>query len=201
MDLVIFFRGAVYTIASALVLLLDWEIQPEVHGRPRHRIRKSLKRRCMGKMRRLAVLIRRLIFLMALSLELAPAAPREGRNWFRDEPVPGARRWKGLRTIPGKSGVFSGCVRASSGHLPEPRVVPIAPVIERWDHLIDALTHSHRRARRLARTLARWKAQGEARPYLAPLRFAHRWPVHVALVAGAVTARLEEAFRRWPDTG
>jgi hypothetical protein len=197
MDLSVFFREANRTILRAVLWLgvsANLDLRPQL-------IAKAVRRRCVGEMRRLAVLVRRLIFLMAVSLELEGLAPGEGRNYFCSERKPGAKRWRGLRLVPGMSGVFSGSLRASSGHVPEPRLVPAAPVMERWQHLLDALKQSHRRAKRLARTLQRWKARGEARPYVAPLRFAHRWPAGLGLISGALTARLRESLDAWPDTG
>ncbi|MCA8898377.1 MAG: hypothetical protein KDA39_06605, partial [Hyphomonas sp.] len=163
-------------------------------------IAKKVKRRLTSELRRLAVLLRRLIFLMALSMEFAPAASREGRNWFRpDDTTPKARRLI-FRLAPAPSGPFPDSLRPVA-HIPQPGPVDAAPVTARWHAMLDVLKHARRRATRLARTLQRWQATGVAKPYVLPMARTHRLTPELGLIAGAFTLLINQALTRWPDTG
>ena len=63
------------------------------------------------------------------------------------------------------------------------------------------LKHHKRRAACLARTLQRWQAAGEPRPHAAPMAGTRRMPAALGLIAEALPLLLNEALRRWPDTG
>ena len=197
MDYAAFFREAFNTIARAVAEL---GVDADLDRKPLL-IAKTVKRRCMGEMRRLSILIRRLIFLMALSVELGPLKPRPGGNWFRPEPDEGFPHYRALCLTPESSGVFPDTLRASSGALPRPGPVEAAPVLVRWRMLLEALKHRDRRAKRLARTLQRWKEKGEARPYVRPIPRVHRWPAELGLISGALQVQMLERLKRWPDTG
>jgi hypothetical protein len=77
-DLSDFFSHAWQTIGRAIAeagLRAGLREVPEV-------ISKSVKRRCQAELKRLGILLRRLIFLMALHVDLAPVRPRPGSNYF-----------------------------------------------------------------------------------------------------------------------
>lgn len=191
-----FLNEALKTIARALA---EAGVDADLHRQPAT-LSKSLKRRCMAELRRLTILIRRLIFLVALSIELAPLVRREGRNYFSDaDAQPGPRRYS-LRLAPAPAGVFPGSFRAISG-VSVSGPVSAAPVIARWAALCLAVKYQVRRAKSLARTLQRWQAAGVPQPYVLPMARTHRLSPALGLVSGALTVRLNEALRRWPDTG
>jgi uncharacterized protein involved in cysteine biosynthesis len=80
-DLTDLITHAFKTIARAVAeagVNADLFKQPEL-------ISKTLKRRVSAELKRLAVLLRRLIFLMALQVELAPVKPRPAQQLFREE--------------------------------------------------------------------------------------------------------------------
>ncbi|MEZ5998822.1 MAG: hypothetical protein R3B98_09030 [Hyphomonas sp.] len=164
------------------------------------RITKAARRRCLSGMRQLAILIRRLIFLMALSIELAPADPREGWNFFNSDDPKAKRAWRGLSLVPPVSRPFPDHLRTLSGPAIAGKVSAI-PVVTRWVRLLEALSHREQRARQLARILRRWRAAGEAKPHVRPMARVHRLPPKLGLIAGALTVQLTTALQGWPDTG
>lgn len=161
---------------------------------------KGARRRCMAELRRLAVLIRRLIFLIALSVEVKPVAPQEGRNYFREEVADPARGRQSFCIVPAACGPFPEILRSVPG-VSQGAAVDAAPVIARWRALLDALKFRERRAKNLARTLLRWQAQGEPRPWVAPMARTYRFSPELGLVASALPMLLNRALLRWPDTG
>ena len=137
---------------------------------------------------------------MALSMDLAPAASREGRNYFRPEDTkPKARRLT-FRLMPALSGPFPDSLRPVQ-RVPQPGPVDAAPITARWQAMLDVLKHARRRATRLARTIHRWQATGVARPYVRPMARTHRLKPDLGLIAGAFTHLINQALARWPDTG
>jgi hypothetical protein len=76
--------------------------------------------------------------------------------------------------------------------------VPAAPLIARWEAMLETLKFCTRRAKCLARTIRRWKADGEARPYIAPIPTTHAMPAPLGLVSGGLTVKLTQALRDWP---
>jgi hypothetical protein len=77
-DLTDFITNAFKTIARAAA---EAGVNADLFKAP-ELIQKTLKRRVSAELKRLAVLLRRLIFLMALQVELAPVKPRPGSNYF-----------------------------------------------------------------------------------------------------------------------
>nr|WP_321509744.1 hypothetical protein [uncultured Hyphomonas sp.] len=149
-----FFSQAFYTIARAIA---EAGVNVDLFKNPQT-IAKSVNRRVRAELKRLAVLLRRLIFLEALQMDLAPL------------------------TVPMRG------------------PVPAAPLIARWQAMLDTLKHHKRRAKCLARTIQRWQAAGEARPHVPPIPRSHRMPAALALVSGGLTVQLLEALKRWPDS-
>jgi hypothetical protein len=162
-------------------------------------IAKSLNRRVRAELKRLAALLRRLIFLMALQMELAPLKPRIGSNYYEPKQEDAAYHYV-FTMVPAPS---RPCPHFMKGPVVVPLrgPVPAAPLIARWQAMLDTLKHHKRRARRLARAIQRWQAAGEARPHVPPIPHAHRLPAPIALVSGGLTVQLIEALKSWPDTG
>jgi hypothetical protein len=73
-----FFSQAFYTIARAIA---EAGVNVDLFKNPQT-IAKSVNRRVRAELKRLAVLLRRLIFLEALQMDLAPLVPRVGSNYY-----------------------------------------------------------------------------------------------------------------------
>jgi hypothetical protein len=76
-----FFSQAFYAIARAIAeagVNVDLFKAPET-------IAQSVNRRVRAELKRLAVLLRRLIFLAALQMDLAPLTPRIGSNYYESK--------------------------------------------------------------------------------------------------------------------
>ena len=193
-----FLTHAYYTIARAVAeagVNADLFKQPEL-------ISKTVKRRVSAELKRLAVLLRRLIFLMALQVELAPVKPRLGSNYFeKSEGEPEARK-AFFSVLPVPAGEAPDFLHGPIT-VPTRGPVPAAPLIARWEAMLDTLKHARRRSKSLARTIQRWKAEGKARPYIAPIPKTYAMPAALGIVSGGLTVQLIEALRDWPpaDTG
>ena len=72
------FSRAFSTLARATA---EAGVNPDLYKKLRT-ISKSMNRRVRAELKRLAVLLRCLIFLAALRMELAPLTPRIGSNWY-----------------------------------------------------------------------------------------------------------------------
>ena len=189
-----FFSHALHTIVYAVgraAVEADLDRHPET-------IRKSVKRRCLSQLKRLAIIIRRLLFLMALQLELAPLKPCAGRNYFEAGKAD-APKTHSFSLAPPPVGKCPDFLRGPQ-IVPHRGPVPAAPLIARVQAMLNALKHCERRAKGLARTLQRWQARGDSKPHILPIPKTHRLPAALALVSGALTARLIESLRNWPDT-
>ncbi|MBD3770415.1 MAG: hypothetical protein IE925_09715 [Rhodobacterales bacterium] len=189
-----FLSQAWYTLARAIAeagVNVDLFKTPET-------IAKSVNRKVRAELKRLAVLLRRLIFLMALQMELAPLKPRIGSNYYEPKQEDAAYRYV-FSMVPAPS---RPCPHFLKGPITAPirGPVPAAPLIACWQAMLDTLKHHKRRARRLARTIQRWQAAGEARPHVPPIPKAHRLPAAIALVSGGLTVQLIEALKNWPDS-
>jgi hypothetical protein len=90
-DLSDFFSHAWQTIGRAIAMA---GIRAGLREVP-ETISKTVKRRCQAELKRLGILLRRLIFLMALHVQLAPVKPRLGSYYF--EQTEGRSRFS-LRT-------------------------------------------------------------------------------------------------------
>ncbi len=188
-----FIIHAYKTIARAVAeagVNADLFKQPEL-------ISKTVKHRVSAELKRLAVLLRRLIFLMALQVELAPLVPRLASNYFeKTEGEPKARK-AFFSVLPVPAGEAPDFLHGPIT-VPTRGPVPAAPLIARWEAMLETLKFCRRRAKCLARTIQRWKADGEARPYIAPIPRTHAMPAALALVSGGLTVQLTQALRDWP---
>ena len=192
-----FFSQAFYTIARAIAeagVNVDLFKAPET-------IAKSVNRRVRAELKRLAVLLRRLIFLMALQMDLAPLKSRIGSNYYEPKKPDAAYRYV-FTMVPSPAGPCPHFLKGPET-VPHRGPVPAAPLIARWQAMLETLKHHKRRARCLARTIQRWQAAGEARPHVPPIPKTHRMPAAIALISGGLTVQLIEALKSWPapDTG
>jgi len=192
-----FLSQAWYTLARAIAeagVNADMDRTPET-------ITKSLNRQVRAELKRLAILLRRLIFLMALQMDLAPTAVRPGRNYHAPKKETSEYRYT-FTILPAAS---RPCPHFLKGPVTVPHrgPVPAAPLIARWQAMLDTMKHHKRRARRLARTIQRWRAAGDARPHVVPIPKTHRMSAALGLVSGGLTVKLIEALKAWPepDTG
>jgi len=188
-----FFSQAFYTIARAIA---EAGVNADLFKTP-EMIAKSVRRRVRAELRRLAVLLRRLIFLAALQMELAPLPPRTGSNYYEPKKPDADYRYV-FTMLPAPS---RPCPHFLKGPVvvPSRGPVPAAPLIARWQAMLDTLKHHKRRAKRLARTIQRWQAAGEARPHVPPIPRSQRMPAALGLISGGLTAQLVEALKAWPD--
>ena len=195
MDHAAFLTEAWNTIARALA---EAGVDAGLHKHP-ELIRKSVKRRCTAELKRLAVLIRRLIFLMAMGLELSPLVPRAGKNYFETDKAPGPKRYA-FQLTPTLAGECPDFLHGPVS-VPVRGPVPAAALTARWWAMLDALKYHKRRAKCLARTIQRWRERREAKPYILPIPKTHRMPAALGLVSGGLVARLNESLQGWDDTG
>ena len=133
-------------------------------------------------------------------MELQPIAPRDGRNYFREEGTTPTPRKRSFRIAPAASVAFRGSIEGVSGGL-QPGPVDAAPVIARWTQLAHVWQQRERRAKLLARTLQRWQAKGEPKPYVLPMPRTYRLSPELGLIASALPMLINKALQRWPDTG
>ena len=163
-----FFEQAFRTVGDGLLRIVA---RANLHLKPMT-LPKSLKRRCLADLRQLAVILRRLIFLMALGIELAPPRPGAGPDARRAAALPEGvedvtasfgPQSKGFRLAPRMSGLFPDHLRTLSGPPPARSVSP-RRLLAQWQALHAVLKDPEAHARRLARTLARWRRAGEPAP-------------------------------------
>ena len=189
-------------IRAALYALADTASRANLHLKPKT-ITKSLKRRCMAEMKVIAVLIRRLIMLMALSIQLAPFKPRAPKpapkiEGAEDVTASFGPQPSGFSLAPPKAGPPIRCLNGV--YMVPKRSVDAAPVIARLVALIRILKNPEPHAKRLARTIQRWQAKGEARPHVVPMAGRHRLDPELGLVASLLPQLLNEALKGWADT-
>ena len=188
--------------AAVQCALMDVAGRANLHLKPKT-LPKSVKRRCMGRFRALAKVVRRLILLMALRLDLEPVRPRVS---------PDVNLSGEVEDVTASFGAQNVCLRLAPPRVPingdgfsfdqRPRLVsgPVsaAPVIARWVALHRLLKHPERAAKRLARALQRWRAAGEPKPHILPVESSHKFGAELGLVASLLPQRLQAALDDWP---
>ena len=185
-------------LRAARLALSDIAAKANLHLKP-DVLTRSLRRRCLAQFRQLATFLRRLIFLMALSVDLPPPAPSpEAAPRKRSGTSIGAAA-AAFRLAPVTSGVFPESVRCPSG-VPAPGPVAAAPVLARWAALARVLEDPAAHAERLARTIRRWRVAGEPPPMILPQPRLHRLGADLALVAGLMPGLLTAALAEAWDT-
>jgi hypothetical protein len=196
MDLTAFIPEAWKTIARAVA---EAGVDANLHRAPA-KISKTVKRHCMAELKRLTLILRRLIFLMALSMNLAPVKPRAASNYFEAKESAPQTDTVSFQLTPASPGECPHFLRGPL-MLPQPGFVDAAPVLARWTALLHVLKTHQRRAKSLARTLARWQAAGEAKPVILPMAKVHRLSPQLGLIASALPMLIAQALKTWPDTG
>jgi hypothetical protein len=161
-DLSDFFSDAWQTIGRAIAMAC---ISAGLREVP-ETISKTVKHRCQAELKRLGSLLRRLIFLMALHVQLAPVKPRLGSNYFETD----RRRDEveiHLLAYADTGGRGAG-LPAWADHVPDAR--PGACCAADRPLAGHARSASGRRAKCLARTLQRQQAQGAPKPTSFPFQ-------------------------------
>jgi len=190
------FRAAVNAMADAVA-------KANLHLRP-ERLSRSVRARCLASYRMIAAIVRRLVFLMALQVELPPVRER----------VPQARaKIVGAEDVTASFGpqikafqlsprpyqpLPEGLERATR---PVSMALPLAaPVIARWAALGRVLREPEVHARRLAFSLRRWREAGEPVPVCVPLGTEHLLPAELGLVARVLPQLIGKGLEPWRDT-
>ena len=179
-----------------------------LHLRP-ERLSRAAARRCRVSFRQIAAIVRRLIFLMALQIELPPPRPRG-----RAPAVMPAQMLEGVEDVTASFGPQPRGLALSppKGRPPVPDsikgpfgvhkgsdVLP-GPLLARWAALYRVLDDPARHARRLAASIRRWRQAGEAAPVCLPLGFERRLPAELGLVARVLPQLIGKAIHPWTDT-
>ena len=193
-DLTVFLLHAFRTIARAVA---ETGVNAGLFRHP-ELISKTVKRRVSAELKRLGILLRRLIFLMALQVELAPQVPRPVSNYFEKAEGEAKARKAFFSVLPVPLGRAPDFLHGPI-IVPTRGPVPAAPLIARWEAILDTLRYRQRRAKYLARTIQRWKAADEFRPYIAPIPKTHTMPAALGIVSGGLTVQLIEALKDWPS--
>ena len=195
-----FFEQAFRAAGEAL---LDAAGKAGLHMRPAT-LTRSARARCMASFRLIAAIVRRLLFLLALEIELAPLRPRPARPAVLAEGVEDVTasfgpQHTGFGLSPHLSGPFPDSFRTFSGPRPGGQV-PAGPLLARWAQLYRVLKDPDASARRLARTIERWRKAGEPAPMCAPLPGARRLGPELGLVSSLLPQLVGRALQAWKDT-
>ena len=179
-----------------------------------YEITRAAARRFRAQVRLLETLLRRLLVLMAASLDAVPArtasatspltpakAGASGRTDDRSAQPPKTPRYRGFALLPPATydAARFALLRARPRATPTPP--EIGPLLDRYRTLIGHLAHPDRLARRMARHLARLKRAGEPRPVCLPMDGLHRLSPALGLIAAALPAEVSAALATWYDTG
>jgi hypothetical protein len=190
------FRAAVNAMADAVA-------KANLHLRP-ERLSRSVRARCLASYRMIAAIVRRLVFLMALQVELPPVRERapqarvkiDGAEDVTASFGPQIKAFQ-LSSRPYQS-LPEGLERAAR---PVSQALPLAaPVIARWVALGRVLKYPEVHARRLAFSLRRWREAGELAPVCAPLGTEHLLPAELGLIARALPQLIRKGLEPWRDT-
>nr|WP_321439859.1 hypothetical protein [uncultured Hyphomonas sp.] len=185
--------------------LLDTLGEANLHLQP-ETITRTLHARVRAKLKVIETLLRRLILLLAMTLELAPVRPRAARPAaplpegvedvtasFRAHLPPQYRMV--LMPPPSRApGEFSALA-------PARRTGPVLamPLLRRAAGLLKVIKQPDAAARRMARLIERMKTRGDVRPYCLPIAGRHRLRPDLALLAGAIRLKANAALADWPD--
>ena len=197
-------------LEAARDALADAAAMADLHLLPAM-LSRSLKRRCMARWRVIAVIVRRLIFLMALSIELpmirhSPdksgiVMTKSGMVMDRVEDVTASFGPQPRAFVlaprkcgpPPPEGIGGAISKGTAGP------VAAAPVIARFRALLKVIRDPEGHALRLARVLRRWKARGEARPYIMPMGGNHRLRPELGVVSSFLPGLLNASLAQWPQ--
>ena len=173
-------------------------LQPET-------ISRSLYAKVRAKLKVLEQVLRRLLVLLAMTLDLAPVRPRalqaaaplpEGvedvTSSFRAH-LPALYRMALMGRPSGPPRDFGAL---ASTRLSGP--VPAMPLMRRAAVLLKIMKNPDAAARRMARLIGRMKRRGEAKPYCLPLAARGRLRPELALLTSAITLEVNAALADWP---
>ena len=184
--------------------LLDTLGDANLHLQP-ETITRTLHARVRAKLKVIETLLRRLILLLAMTLDLAPVRPRAARlaapppegvedvtASFRAHLPPQYRM--ALMPPPSRApGEISALATAR-------RTGPVLamPLLRRAAGLLKVIKKPDAAARRMARLIERMKTRGDVRPYCLPIAGRHRLRPDLALLAGAIRLQVNSALADWP---
>lgn len=180
--------------------LFDTQGEANLHLRP-ETITRTLHARVLAKLKVIETLLRRLILLLAMTLELAPvrrrAAPlpdgvEDVTASFRAHLPPQCR----MVLMPSPSGTPANISGVKTIRQSGP--VLAMPLLRRAAGLLRIMKQPEAAARRMARLTERMKTRGEARPYCLPLAGRHRLRPELALLAGAIRLKVNAELAAWP---
>lgn len=172
-------------------------------------LRRGTAARARAQLKILETIVRRLLWLIALGLTLAPVRPRAATG-----PAPLAQGVEDVTqsfpsvptcriSLAGRamdmqlhegSVLFPCTVRASGP-------VPAAPIFARIIALHGLLSVPQAHAKRLARSLERLRRKGEARPVCMPDTGAFRLRAELGLVATALPGLINARLETWESSG
>ena len=158
-------------------------------------------RQFRAHVKQLAIILRRLIMLMALSLTLDPVKARERKAAEPDdEPVVTKAQIPFSIALSGQTQFytlddpgFPEGVASGSGP------VPVASLMRCFEALGRILRHPEKYALRVARVMERRRRAGAPRPLCAPIE-THRLKPELGTAAAGLPMLLADAFARWNDT-
>jgi len=161
----------------------------------------SVARRLKAHMKELAIILRRLIMLMALSLCLEAVKPRPpAKPRQDDEPVMTKAQAPFSIALSGQTQVYSldgpgfpeGGARVSGP-------VPAASLMRRFEALARILRNPEKYAVRLARVMERRRRAGAPRPICQAMP-THRLKPELGAIAAALPMLLADAFDQWNNS-
>ena len=153
------------------------------------------------RVKTLAIILRRLIMLMALGLTLDPLKPRAAKSAApEEEPVLTKAQIPYSIALSGQTQTYSldgpdfpGGGPGASG------LVPVAGLMRRFEALARILRNPEKYAVRVARVMARQHRAGASRPLCLPIP-THRLKPELGAVAAGLPMLLADAFGRWIDS-
>ena len=161
----------------------------------------SAARRFRARVKQLAIILRRLIMLMALSLELEPVKPRQcPASETEDEPVVTKAQIPFSITLSGQMQVYALCdpgCREGAGGASGP--VSVASLMRRFEALARILRHPEKYAVRVARVMERRRRAGAPRPVCTPIE-TYRLKPELGAAAAGLPILLAGAFDRWNNS-
>lgn len=173
------------------------------------RLGRRMARRISGRLRQIETLVRRIVFLMALRLPLAPPVPRAAPAG----PAPQADLPEGvelavfprlpprrLKLLPARQPFVAGSAfPAESGRATGP-VLPFR-LMARITALQRVIADPEAHARRLARHLRRLRQRGEPRPVVGPAGPAFRLSPELGALAALLPEQINAALDTWETSG
>jgi len=190
-------RGAVL----GLMARDNLQLQPKTMPRTR-------RQKASGRLKQVEIIVRRLIFLMALALKLAPVRPRTPapEEALEDDVelaiFPRVPQRRIVLMPPAQApAVFSPFMVHVAPVSGPPGPVSSAPLIARISALLHLLKAPETAAKRLARIIERLKAKGEPRPIAGPVASAFRLSPELGALSTALPGQINAALETWESSG